>query len=109
MSEYFRWTHPVARISHKCSICYRAIQPGEKYDRCDALGIEGAASWKECQHCIALTRLYDIEGGDGERPGPDDVGQWEPNTVTELRHRTYWSKSWTRKDGTLYPIPEAIN
>lgn len=109
MSEHYKWTAPKARKACPCDICGRIIQTGEKYARCDGLhGVIGVSVWRECNHCQAMVRAYeDIQDPhEPSRPGPDDVGEWSPETVTALRHKVYWSKRWTRNDGTLYPIPE---
>lgn len=104
MSDIGRWTKPKARKAHTCELCGRVIDPGETYHRYDGIYEGRALTWKQCQHCDAAVRAFDIEGWD-DGVGPDDMGEWEPRTVTELRNKVYYSRQWRRPNGELYPVP----
>ena len=107
MSDFTAVSYPTARKPHKCYVCYRIISPGEKYERRAGCWEGSFGVWKECTHCTALIKVYDIEGWDDYAPGPDDVGEWEPESISGLRAKVHWRKDWRRPDGTLYPVPTA--
>lgn len=54
MSQILRDTHPVARKTHRCSLCFTKIQPGEQYRRTVLLGHDGLYEWLSCQPCEAV-------------------------------------------------------
>lgn len=54
MSQILRDTHPVARKTHRCSLCFTKIQPGEQYRRTVLLGDDGLYEWLSCQPCEAV-------------------------------------------------------
>lgn len=47
---------PVARKQHRCSVCYRTIEPGETYRRQRVITDDGPDVWKSCAHC---DRVFD--------------------------------------------------
>lgn len=101
---------PTARKPHRCELCGRTIHPGERYDRSSNLGDGHLYTWKECLHCKALAALLwalDVPDYDYGL-GPDDVGEWEPQTVPLLRLKALFLRRWTRTDGTLYPVPRVV-
>jgi ribosomal protein L24E len=99
--------HPVARKLHTCQMCSRLIAPGERYTRQRAIGDDGPYVWKECAHCSAMVDLLDIDWHDyqDEGWGPDAMFEYDPDTVKVMRLKALWRKRWTRRDGSLYPIP----
>lgn len=108
MSDIGRWTKPKARKAHTCELCGRTIRAGETYHRYEGIFEGSPTSWKECEHCAAAIREFDIEGWEGYGVGPDEMGDWEPRTVTELRNKVYYSRQWRRPNGDLYPMPERV-
>lgn len=69
--------------------------------------------WKECAHCTAFIRLYDLgESRDGEGYGRDsvsDAAQDLPNYnlgPLSVRHAAQYLMGWTTRSGMLVPIPE---
>lgn len=43
-----------ARKQHKCSECFRVIEPGEKYRKYFGKGVDGTFHGKTCIHCEVL-------------------------------------------------------
>lgn len=105
MGDIGRWTKPVARKQHSCENCGRTINQGEKYHRYDGIYDGRASAWKTCGHCSALTNVFNLWDIYDEGIGPDEIGEWEPESLAGLRAKVYWRKRWTRPDGTLYPEP----
>lgn len=102
-------THPRARTEHQCNDCHRTIRPGETYRR--GVVMDGTAwTWKECVHCeVLIDWLYrSNEVWDGEDYGPDTFADWEPRTLSDLRLKANWRRKWTRRDGSLVPIPTEV-
>lgn len=106
MSEFWVRTNPRARKQHTCTLCRRAIQPGEVYMR-GASFDGGANTWKECAHCEQFFTFLNALWGEGEY-SEDSATEWYPENIGELRVKVQWTKRWTRADGTIYPIPEII-
>lgn len=101
-------TYPRARTEHRCCLCYRTITKGEKYERQFNTFDGNPYVWKSCVHCTALAELYGPEWwDDGDGWNEDTVHSWEPDTIAGLRAKVMWQRGWTRRDGDLYPIPEA--
>jgi len=106
MTHYER-TNPKARKPHRCGSCLRTIQPGETYLR--GVGMEGGSAWtwKECGHCERLSefvvRLHGLDEYGGE-----DLHDWDPDGLAELRVKVHFRKRWTRQDGTLFPLPGQV-
>ena len=110
MSDHYAHTWPTARKPHPCELCRRTIRPGERYLR--GVGMDGitAWTWRECAHCDAirdLARAYGADGADGEY-SLDVIAEWEPQTPSQLRALVLWRRQWTRRDGSLYPVPEKV-
>lgn len=99
-------THPRAKKPHNCDSCWRTIRPGERYLR--GVGLDGTAwTWKECGHCELLSEFV-VSAYGLEEYGGDDLHEWEPANVSELRVKVQFKKRWARTDGTLYPLPEQV-
>ena len=106
MTTTFVQSEPRARKTHLCESCGRTIRVGEHYSR--VAGLDGTAwTYKECLHCKPLTeyvaRSYDLETYTGE-----DVANWEPESLEQLRIKAQWRRRWTRLDGTLFPRPSLV-
>lgn len=74
--------------------------------------MDGTAwTWKECAHCEVLIawlyRLDEVWGGD-EGYGPETFANWEPSTWSDLRLKANWRRRWTRRDGSLVPVPTKV-
>lgn len=100
--------NPVARTEHQCSVCYRAIEPGERYLR--GRGFDGGDAWtfRQCSHCKAVTKLYDPRDAQG-LVSEDGFQDWLDNRardLVELRHKAGFRMRWRAKGGTMLPIPE---
>lgn len=100
-------TTPVARKPHTCSLCSRTIDPGERYRRTRLVWDDAPYTFKECDHCAALVRVTDVMEWADEDSGytTDDVHEWEPRTVRDLRLKVQFMRRWRRRDGSLYPVP----
>lgn len=107
MSEHYHRETRKARKPHQCQMCFRTIGPGEKYMRGSGMDGGTAWTWKECAHCEVVAqwviKLYDLD-----EYGEDDIFNWDPETVGELRIKAHYLKHWTRNDGQLYPIPQRV-
>lgn len=104
------WTTPRAKKEHKCDVCFRVIRPGEFYHRWAGTDGGDLRTWKECKHCAGLIALAKLDEHFEDGVGPDEIWEWMNGyvvdvTVQELRWAAYFLKKWSRKDGTLYPIP----
>lgn len=102
-------TRPRARVEHTCMLCGRTIRPGERYGRQGNVFDGHAYSWIECDHCDVLSTVlwYDTDVWD-EGIGPDEAQEWEPDTFWGLRLKALYCRRWTRRDGSLCPIPRLI-
>jgi hypothetical protein len=98
--------NPVARKEHRCQLCYRTIEPGERYNRQRNIGDDGPYVFKACAHCDAYVRLADIASYCDDGYTADDVCEYEPVDVTSARWRAQYRRKWRRRDGALYPVPE---
>jgi hypothetical protein len=95
-----------ARAEHTCNLCHRTIRVGTGYRRVRMVDGPDGWIWKECPHCTAFIHLASLDAlwyDDGLTH--DDVRDFEPSTVSEARWWIQWKRRWTRRDGTLYPIP----
>lgn len=97
---------PTARKEHRCLLCHRMIRSGEKYLRQRNIQPgEVPYVWKECAHCEALVALVDIDWDFWEGINYESVSEHEPRDWSEARLLVMWRMKWTRKDGTLWPVP----
>lgn len=101
--------NPVARIEHKCQLCYRTIEPGEQYNRQRNIGDDGPYVFKACAHCDAYVRLAGIANWADDGYAADDVWEYPPANIREARWRAMYRRKWRRRDGGLYPIPDAAS
>lgn len=101
---------PKARKEHRCSLCSRTIRVGEVYRRCRMVWDDGPYVFRECAHCHALLARRE-HGLDDALDWADDgytdetIWDWEPTTVAGLRQKVHFRRRWTRRDGSLYPVP----
>ncbi|WP_156649146.1 hypothetical protein [Mycobacteroides abscessus] len=102
--------HPVARKPHRCCMCYRQIEPGERYLRAFNAHDGYVWTWKECEHCqVMVTLLWDQVfewTAYDEGYNADTMGEFEPSTIGEARLKVYWRHGWRRRDASLRPLPE---
>ncbi|MFE5290108.1 hypothetical protein ACFRAQ_34515 [Nocardia sp. NPDC056611] len=98
-----------ARKSHSCQMCWRAIDPGERYHYTRAVDGGYLWTWKECAHCVAAVKILDLhawwEGDDGI--GPTAFEEYEPETPAEARIKADWETGWRDPGGALVDIPTA--
>lgn len=99
--------HPRARKPHSCTTCSRRIDVGETYWR--GRGFDGGDAWvwKSCEHCHAVTKLYDPQDVDGlySEGGMEGWMDDGARDIAELRHMAGYRMRWRTKRGTLLPIP----
>lgn len=94
---------PVARKEHVCQLCGRKIRPGEQYHRQRNIGDDGPYVFKNCAHCQAMLPRVDYDEWFGYTE--EEFWEFEPETISDLRMKVQHRRKWTRRDGTLYPIP----
>lgn len=97
---------PIARKVHHCDMCGREILPGERYER--GAGFDGgtAWTWKECEHCQALIKVYpEILDWTDEGYNSDDILEWEPRTWLGRMRKMRWSHKWRHGNGDLALVP----
>ena len=101
---------PVARKTHQCLLCFRTIQPGEKYQRQRSIGDDGPYTFTACAHCDALATLIDVWGRCDQDGGytAEDIAETEPQSIEEARWLVQWRRKWRRRDGALYEIPTHV-
>ncbi len=99
---------PVARKAHQCSLCYRTIEPGEKYDRQHSVFDGRAYAFKSCAHCQALVDIigWDRLSWDDEGYSADSISEFEPASVAEARLIVGWRHKWRHRSGDLWAVPE---
>lgn len=97
--------HPTARKQHRCEMCLRIIEPGERYLRGSGMDGSSAWTWKECAHCEAMRIIWDIS--DGEEYNGEMFYEWsrECESLAQLRHAASYRMQWRTRRGTLLPIP----
>lgn len=95
-----------ARKPHRCVICFRRIDPGEKYLRGVELQRgEPPRRWHECMHCHTVQVMYDISDNGEYDQDLFDYWTQEPRDVRELRHAAGYRMQWRTSGGTLLAIP----
>lgn len=98
---------PIARKQHRCEMCSRTIEPGERYRRQRNTDCGDIWTWKNCAHCDVLLDILCHIGYDHDYGVTyEDVGEWEPETIAEARLKVYWLHRWRRRDGSLREIPQ---
>lgn len=98
--------HPVARKQHRCELCDRIIEPGERYNRQRNIGVDGPYVFKACAHCAALVSLVNLDYD--QEYTADDLWEWDPGTFGEARWKVQYHRKWRRRDGTLYATPAPL-
>lgn len=110
--EVLHETKPIARKEHRCSCCGRTIRKGEGYRRQDNVFDGRRYAYKTCAHCDAATTRAIQLGSDYWDEGIDydfienalcDYRE----TVSDLRMLVGIRRRWTRRDGSLWPVPES--
>lgn len=102
---FFAESHPKARKSHRCHMCYRQIEPGEVYRRSAGMDGSSAWTWIECAHCEAFVRVAYRRSWSDDGYDETLLIDFEPHTVAEARVRAQHRRKWRRLDGSLYPVP----
>lgn len=102
-----RESTPRARREHRCSLCNRVIRIGETYDRDVNVWDGRIYTWKSCAHCRTAWLVASLREYAYEAEGMNDelVCEWEPQTIPEARWKVGWRRKWTRRDGSLMPVP----
>lgn len=116
-----------ARKEHQCSECRRTIRAGESYRYWSGLYDGGFAMSKMCAHCWATIdvaaemtgcprnwywdRVFDLDGGEegdflGDILANHDLTAAQRAWVRRCSMRG--KQRWTKPDGTLWRIPEAV-
>lgn len=114
MSTFTAREQHTARTEHRCSLCFRRIEPGEVYTR--QRGYDGGDAWtfKSCAHCTALMsefpQILDFAWLD-QVFDCDAVSEWaQPGNardMAEARAMVGWRMKWRTRGGRLLPLPEA--
>jgi hypothetical protein len=99
-------THPKARKPHRCHMCYRTIEPGERYRRTAGMDGSTAWTWIECDHCEAFARFAYRRSWSDDGYDESLFVDFAPETIAEARVRAQWRRKWRRLDGSLYPVPD---
>jgi predicted RNA-binding Zn-ribbon protein involved in translation (DUF1610 family) len=99
-----------ARKAHRCELCRRDIEPGEKYRHQRYKDCGDIWTWRQCAHCDAVIDALIADGMCGDFGIDCDlVGEWEPDTIAGLRLKVGWKRKWRRRDGSLYPLTAKAN
>jgi predicted RNA-binding Zn-ribbon protein involved in translation (DUF1610 family) len=111
MTLVLSYSSPVARTSHKCWLCGRTVEPGERYHRAFLITEWGPDSVKMCAHCRAMEQLYGDEYIYDHHEGywRDDVEDWDPETPAGCIAQARWRERWRAPTGALYPVPAAAS
>jgi hypothetical protein len=97
-----------ARKSHHCLMCGRIIDPGERYLHQRNVDCGDIWTWRNCAHCdVLMALLHAINPYRDHGVVSDDVWEWEPETVAQMRLKMYWKMGWRRRDGSLRDVPAA--
>lgn len=120
MSDYAEPVHHAfgatvqrARKTYKCDECGRTIVAGERYDRATFIQERGdtAETFRACEHCMAArTWLQIVCSGWLYNAIREDLEEhWHESTSYRSLHLgrliVGMRRHWTRRDGTLMPIP----
>lgn len=66
-SEFFAESEPIARKLHRCSECDKAINKGEKYQRCSGKSEGEFWTFNTCLLCAEIRKVFSC--GEGEALG----------------------------------------
>ena len=104
---------PTARKQHVCSCCYRIIAKGETYENQRNVFVGRVYTYKLCAHCKALTRrVLELDEYDYWEEGITFDYLYETlhesyKTMADLRAFVWFRRRWTRRDGSVVPVPYA--
>lgn len=98
-----------ARKPHYCNCCSRVIDKGEEYFVARCVGDDGLYTFKQCIHCLAVSKLYDPRDDDN-LISEDGFAYWtdKPRDLAELRAIVGFRMRWRTKIGTLLPVPDTL-
>lgn len=102
---------PVARKPHTCELCRRTIRPGEKYQAQHNVYDGHAYTWKGCAHCrVYASVIWADDDGWLDDAGLDwcAASDYEPDALWKLRLKAQYLRQWTRRDGSLMPVPRLV-
>lgn len=122
MADFATRRSVTARKDHRCGECFRAVAPGETYER--AAGVWEGDFWtlKSCAHCAALRVIIDkIDNGFYESMY-GGIHAWVENATAHelvyyyskitdvsllslLRWSLQFGRKWRDIHNTLHPIP----
>ena len=79
MPQFYNETNATARKPHKCCECDRVIPTGEKYLRIEGKWDGDFLTFKQCTHCVALYRWFQVVCGGSTLSGLayDLVDHWD--------------------------------
>lgn len=98
-----------ATVAHKCTECYRLIEPGEKYEVTDGLMDGHWDHWKTCLHCLAARDwlIQECSGYVYASVLEDLLEHWQGELMRELalgRRIVGMRRKWHRRDGALMAV-----
>lgn len=99
--------HHVARKPHKCSECYRMIEPGERYLRERHVFEREASTHRTCSHCQIVRQWLDAECG-GWLYGSvgEDISEHARYGIGPARMSLGMQHRWRySRSGRLMPVP----
>ena len=111
MTTVMHESNPRARKRHRCDLCNRDIDAGETYNRQRSIYDGEPYVFKACGHCMALVHVLDeshVYWYDDEGYTADSLSEVDPANLREARYLVQWRRKWCRRDGGLYPVPEAV-
>ena len=101
----------MARKAHKCNECGRAIRPGERYERAGGVWDGRFASFKTCEHCVVAREWlqYYCDGFLYTEVAEELVEHYQEASASVFsdlgRVAAGIGRGWTRRDGSLMPVP----
>ena len=102
MTSAHRETGPAENWT-SCDLCGRRIEVGETRE-VQTIAADEVYEWTNCEHCVAFVVLVDLDPyGDGY--DADAVADLEPGSIAEARLIVMQRRKWTRRDGSLWPVP----